>query len=127
MLTDVLTVWKSFVHVYMRTMTMKRLILFLSLLSAVFGHHILCIQNVPSRSHHTLMMGIVKPLLEAGHQWSGEDEVRKRMSGRMMVVRLLCRDISAAASSPLDLRGVFTPCVAFRVQGTPPRHSNSEL
>nr|XP_032528065.1 uncharacterized protein LOC116778232 [Danaus plexippus plexippus] len=60
-------------------------------------------------------------------QWSGEDEVRKRMSGRMMVVRLLCRDISAAASSPLDLRGVFTPCVAFRVQGTPPRHSNSEL
>ncbi|OWR44037.1 UDP-glycosyltransferase UGT41D1 [Danaus plexippus plexippus] len=68
MLTDVLTVWKSFVHVYMRTMTMKRLILFLSLLSAVFGHHILCIQNVPSRSHHTLMMGIVKPLLEAGHQ-----------------------------------------------------------
>ncbi|OWR45176.1 hypothetical protein KGM_207536 [Danaus plexippus plexippus] len=58
-------------------------------------------------------------------QWSGEDEVRKRMSGRMMVVRLLCRDISAAASSPLDLRGVFTPCVAFRVQGTPPRHSNN--
>ncbi|OWR44036.1 UDP-glycosyltransferase UGT41D1 [Danaus plexippus plexippus] len=47
---------------------MKRLILFLSLLSAVFGHHILCIQNVPSRSHHTLMMGIVRPLLEAGHQ-----------------------------------------------------------
>nr|XP_032525875.1 UDP-glucuronosyltransferase 2A1-like [Danaus plexippus plexippus] len=52
----------------MQTYTMKRLILFLSLLSAVFGHHILCIQNVPSRSHHTLMMGIVKPLLEAGHQ-----------------------------------------------------------
>ncbi|XP_023948501.1 uncharacterized protein LOC112053338 [Bicyclus anynana] len=58
-------------------------------------------------------------------QWSGEDEVRKRMSGRVMVVRLLCRDISATPISPLDLRGVFTPCVAFRVQGTPPRHATN--
>ncbi|KAI8420155.1 hypothetical protein MSG28_008726 [Choristoneura fumiferana] len=54
-------------------------------------------------------------------QWSGEDDVRARMSGRMMVVRLLCRDVAAAPASPLDLRGVFTPCVAFRVQGTPPK------
>nr|XP_026492556.1 uncharacterized protein LOC113398161 [Vanessa tameamea]XP_026492564.1 uncharacterized protein LOC113398161 [Vanessa tameamea] len=58
-------------------------------------------------------------------QWSGEDEMRTRMSGRVMVVRLLCRDISATPISPLDLRGVFTPCVAFRVQGTPPRHSSN--
>ncbi|XP_038210965.1 uncharacterized protein LOC119831609 [Zerene cesonia] len=58
-------------------------------------------------------------------QWSGEDEVRARMSGRVMVVRLLCRDVAAAPSSPLDLRGVFTPCVAFRVQGTPPRHATN--
>ncbi|CAG4947027.1 unnamed protein product [Colias eurytheme] len=56
-------------------------------------------------------------------QWSGEDEVRRRMSGRVMVVRLLCRDVATPPSSPLDLRGVFTPCVAFRVQGTPPRHA----
>ncbi|XP_063830910.1 uncharacterized protein LOC135080156 [Ostrinia nubilalis] len=58
-------------------------------------------------------------------QWSGEDDVRTRMSGRVMVVRLLCRDVAAAPASPLDLRGVFTPCVAFRVQGTPPRHSSN--
>ncbi|CAH0401265.1 unnamed protein product [Chilo suppressalis] len=58
-------------------------------------------------------------------QWSGEDDVRTRMSGRVMVVRLLCRDVSAAPTSPLDLRGVFTPCVAFRVQGTPPRQSSN--
>ncbi|CAH0724419.1 unnamed protein product, partial [Brenthis ino] len=58
-------------------------------------------------------------------QWSGEDELRTRMSGRVMVVRLLCRDISATPTSPLDLRGVFTPCVAFRVQGTPPKHGNN--
>lgn len=50
-------------------------------------------------------------------QWSGEDDIRLRMSGRVMVVRLLCRDVSEAPASPLDLRGVFTPCVAFRVQG----------
>ncbi|KPJ20814.1 hypothetical protein RR46_00805 [Papilio xuthus] len=54
-------------------------------------------------------------------QWSGEDELRTRMSGRVLVVRLLCRDVSATPASPLDLRGVFTPCVAFRVQGTPIR------
>ncbi|KAG6452005.1 uncharacterized protein LOC115444741 [Manduca sexta] len=58
-------------------------------------------------------------------QWSGEDDVRARMSGRVMVVRLLCRDVSAPPSSPLDLRGVFTPCVAFRVQGTPPIPSSN--
>ncbi|CAG5049315.1 unnamed protein product [Parnassius apollo] len=54
-------------------------------------------------------------------QWSGEDDMRTRMSGRVMLVRLLCRDVAEPPSSPLDLRGVFTPCVAFRVQGTPPR------
>ncbi|XP_041985033.1 uncharacterized protein LOC121737422 [Aricia agestis] len=58
-------------------------------------------------------------------QWTGEDDVRSRMSGRVMVVRLLCRDVSAMPTSPLDLRGVFTPCVAFRVQGAPPRHINN--
>ncbi|KAJ2948515.1 hypothetical protein O0L34_g7766 [Tuta absoluta] len=58
-------------------------------------------------------------------QWSGEDDVRTRMSGRVMVVRLLCRDVAATPTSPLDLRGVFTPCVAFRVQGTPPKHSSN--
>ncbi|KAG7301444.1 hypothetical protein JYU34_014401 [Plutella xylostella] len=40
------------------------------------------------------------------------------MSGRAVVVRLLCRDVAAAT---LDLRAVFTPCVAFRLQGSPPR------
>ncbi|VVC97985.1 unnamed protein product [Leptidea sinapis] len=58
-------------------------------------------------------------------QWNGEDDVRARMSGRLMVVRLLCRDVSTTPASPLDLRGVFTPCVAFRVQGTPPRHATN--
>ncbi|CAK1551468.1 unnamed protein product [Leptosia nina] len=58
-------------------------------------------------------------------QWSGDDDVRRRMSGRVMVVRLLCRDVSTTPASPLDLRGVFTPCVAFRVQGTPPRHATN--
>ncbi|XP_026320787.1 uncharacterized protein LOC113230894 [Hyposmocoma kahamanoa] len=58
-------------------------------------------------------------------QWSGEDDVRARMSGRVMVVRLLCRDVSATPTLPLDLRGVFTPCVAFRVQGSPPRHTTN--
>ncbi|XP_053614494.1 uncharacterized protein sha [Plodia interpunctella] len=58
-------------------------------------------------------------------QWSGEDDVRARMTGRLMVVRLLCRDVSATPASPLDLRGVFTPCVAFRVQGSPLRHSSN--
>ncbi|CAK1584547.1 unnamed protein product [Parnassius mnemosyne] len=58
-------------------------------------------------------------------QWSGEDDMRTRMSGRVMLVRLLCRDVAEPPSSPLDLRGVFTPCVAFRVQGTPPRSVNN--
>ncbi|XP_028030780.1 uncharacterized protein LOC114243469 [Bombyx mandarina] len=54
-------------------------------------------------------------------QWNGENDVRARMTGRVMLVRLLCRDVAATPNSPLDLRGVFTPCVAFRVQGTPPK------
>ncbi|CAG9574283.1 unnamed protein product [Danaus chrysippus] len=47
---------------------MRRVVLFLWLACCVRAHHILCVQNVPSRSHHTLMMGIARPLLQAGHQ-----------------------------------------------------------
>ncbi|GBP70694.1 hypothetical protein EVAR_56196_1 [Eumeta japonica] len=52
-------------------------------------------------------------------QWAGEEPLRVRMAGRVVLVRLLCRDMSAPPAAPLDLRGVFTPCVAFRVQGSP--------
>ncbi|XP_059060780.1 uncharacterized protein LOC131853764 isoform X2 [Achroia grisella] len=58
-------------------------------------------------------------------QWSGEDDVRGRMTGRVIVVRLLCRDVASPPSSPLDLRGVFTPCVAFKVQGSPPMSASN--
>ncbi|KAM3963341.1 uncharacterized protein ACR2FA_002709 [Aphomia sociella] len=58
-------------------------------------------------------------------QWSGEDDVRARMTGRVIVVRLLCRDVATTPASPLDLRGVFAPCVAFKVQGSPPAQTSN--
>ncbi|XP_041988993.1 UDP-glucosyltransferase 2-like [Aricia agestis] len=43
-------------------------IILLSCLGLVQGYNILCIQGLPSRSHYNLMFGIVKPLLQAGHE-----------------------------------------------------------
>ncbi|XP_041968705.1 UDP-glucosyltransferase 2-like [Aricia agestis] len=47
---------------------MRTFLLLLCTISAAFGYRILAIQNGPSRSHYNLMTGMVKPLLEAGHE-----------------------------------------------------------
>uniref|UniRef100_A0A1B0D048 Uncharacterized protein n=1 Tax=Phlebotomus papatasi TaxID=29031 RepID=A0A1B0D048_PHLPP len=81
-------------------------------------------------------------------QWVGEAELRYRMQGRLILVHLLCRDMtppntafsasngsSSGSSSSggvasvdddlLPNQNIFTPCVAFRVVGTPIRHVNN--
>ncbi|KAK5648580.1 hypothetical protein RI129_003472 [Pyrocoelia pectoralis] len=52
-------------------------------------------------------------------QWTGETELRTRMTGRLILVHLLCRDASMGGQSPTEIESIFTPCVAFRVVGTP--------
>ncbi|KAF5275237.1 hypothetical protein FQR65_LT04271 [Abscondita terminalis] len=51
--------------------------------------------------------------------WTGEAELRNRMTGRLIVVHLLCRDSSINEQRIEQLDSIFTPCVAFRVVGTP--------
>ncbi|GAB0097709.1 uncharacterized protein DMENIID0001_133750 [Sergentomyia squamirostris] len=89
-------------------------------------------------------------------QWVGEADLRYRMQGRLILVHLLCRDmtppdngasfpqapangsnsssISGSSSSGgvasvdddlLPNQNIFTPCVAFRVVGTPIKHVNN--
>ncbi|KAK4884453.1 hypothetical protein RN001_000724 [Aquatica leii] len=52
-------------------------------------------------------------------QWTGETELRQRMTGRLIVVHLLCRDSSKNQEKSDEVESIFTPCVAFRVVGTP--------
>ncbi|XP_061500166.1 uncharacterized protein LOC3290304 [Anopheles gambiae] len=64
-------------------------------------------------------------------QWLGEPELRQRMQGRLVLVHLMCRDMtprllleeSRAALHQDDMQmpnqNIFTPCIAFRVVGTP--------
>ncbi|XP_049292345.1 uncharacterized protein LOC125768558 [Anopheles funestus] len=64
-------------------------------------------------------------------QWLGEPELRQRMQGRLVLVHLMCRDMtprllledSRAALHHDDMQmpnqNIFTPCIAFRVVGTP--------
>lgn len=51
------------------------------------------------------------------------------MEGRLLVVHLLCRDVGAGigGGGPRGLHGVFTPCAAFRVAGSPTRHITSRF
>uniref|UniRef100_A0A1B0GKH4 Putative conserved plasma membrane protein n=1 Tax=Lutzomyia longipalpis TaxID=7200 RepID=A0A1B0GKH4_LUTLO len=81
-------------------------------------------------------------------QWVGEADLRHRMQGRLILVHLLCRDMTpldtalpltngsisgsstsgGVASVDDDLlpnQNIFTPCVAFRVAGTPIKHVNN--
>ena len=46
-------------------------------------------------------------------QWLGEARLRSLMEGRIVLVKLLCKDTANARI------GVFSPCIAFRVAGSP--------
>lgn len=58
-------------------------------------------------------------------QWLGDSTLRMRMSGRLILVHMLCRDISIITTSSAEIQNVFTPCVAFRVVGTPTKFQSN--
>ncbi|XP_029408035.2 uncharacterized protein LOC105230656 [Bactrocera dorsalis] len=63
-------------------------------------------------------------------QWLGEPDLRHKMQGRLIVVHLVCRDmtISLNATSKdhmLPPKNVYSPCVAFRVNGTPVKYTHN--
>ncbi|XP_058066199.1 uncharacterized protein LOC131215820 [Anopheles bellator] len=71
-------------------------------------------------------------------QWLGEPELRQRMQGRLVLVHLMCRDMTPRLPLPKDSRAavphddmqmpnqnIFTPCIAFRVVGTPIKYVNN--
>ncbi|KYN09283.1 hypothetical protein ALC57_18612 [Trachymyrmex cornetzi] len=56
-------------------------------------------------------------------QWIGEAGLRDAAEGRVVTAKLVCRD----ASPKSTFSGVFTPCVAFRVAGSPSKNSIREV
>ncbi|XP_065168364.1 uncharacterized protein [Atheta coriaria] len=58
-------------------------------------------------------------------QWVGEPELRNRMGGRLVLVHLMCREIASSLDPTPDPPTIFTPCVAFRVVGTPMKYLNN--
>ncbi|XP_055620386.1 uncharacterized protein LOC129764862 [Toxorhynchites rutilus septentrionalis] len=68
-------------------------------------------------------------------QWLGEPDLRQRMQGRLILVHLMCRDMTPrlvlkdGRTRPLDdlnpNQNIFTPCIAFRVVGTPIKYVNN--
>ncbi|XP_046603106.1 uncharacterized protein LOC124296796 [Neodiprion virginianus] len=56
-------------------------------------------------------------------QWVGEAELRDATEGRVVRVHLVCRDVDREKRAP----DVFTPCVAFRVAGSPAKNSIREV
>ena len=46
-------------------------------------------------------------------QWLGDPRLRSLLEGRIVLIKLLCKDTSNAGI------GVFSPCIAFRVAGSP--------
>ncbi|KAG5875336.1 hypothetical protein JTB14_027195 [Gonioctena quinquepunctata] len=56
-------------------------------------------------------------------QWAGETELRNRLSGRLVMVNIMCRELSTTESTEIPrIQMIFSPCVAFRVVGTPTIH-----
>ncbi|XP_060516715.1 uncharacterized protein LOC132696102 isoform X2 [Cylas formicarius] len=59
-------------------------------------------------------------------QWVGEPELRSKMSGRMVLVQLMCKELAdPTASVTTSYKDIFEPCVAFRVVGTPFRSQSN--
>lgn len=57
-------------------------------------------------------------------QWVGETELRNRMGGRLVLVNLLCREVNS--DDYVEGPTVFSPCVSFRVVGTPSKYLYSK-
>ncbi|XP_023032086.2 uncharacterized protein LOC6643380 [Drosophila willistoni] len=64
-------------------------------------------------------------------QWLGEAELRQKMQGRLIVVHLVCRDMTINLNATkkaligdqlMSPRNVHSPCVAFRVNGSPVKY-----
>ncbi|XP_037941203.1 uncharacterized protein LOC119674150 [Teleopsis dalmanni] len=68
-------------------------------------------------------------------QWLGEADLRHKMQGRLIVVHLVCRDMTIALNGTIKKeylkppKNIFSPCVAFRVNGSPVKyfHNVSEV
>ncbi|XP_033234238.1 uncharacterized protein sha [Drosophila pseudoobscura] len=67
-------------------------------------------------------------------QWLGEPELRQKMQGRLIVVHLVCRDMTLALNATtshgkgeplMPPRNVHSPCVAFRVNGSPVKYAHN--
>lgn len=56
-------------------------------------------------------------------KWLGEARLRDAAEGRVVTAKLVCRDTSPKSKHP----GVFTPCVAFRVAGSPSKSTVREV
>ncbi|XP_019881565.2 uncharacterized protein LOC109609353 [Aethina tumida] len=58
-------------------------------------------------------------------QWIGEPDLRNKMSGRLVLVYLMCRDLGNNDELTSPVQTLFSPCVSFRVVGTPTKHLNN--
>ncbi|XP_064547956.1 uncharacterized protein sha [Drosophila montana] len=63
-------------------------------------------------------------------QWLGETELRQKMQGRLIVVHLVCRDMTVALNASqkdhlMPPKNVHSPCVAFRVNGSPVKYTHN--
>ncbi|XP_044249289.1 uncharacterized protein sha [Drosophila takahashii] len=65
--------------------------------------------------------------------WLGEADLRQKMQGRLIVVHLVCRDMTVAMNASSHIKGeplmpprnVHSPCVAFRVNGSPVKYAHN--
>ncbi|XP_053973717.1 uncharacterized protein LOC128873840 [Hylaeus volcanicus] len=55
--------------------------------------------------------------------WIGEAGLKEAAEGRVVTAKLVCRDASSKSKLPI----VFTPCVAFRVAGSPSKSNVREV
>ncbi|XP_054089877.1 uncharacterized protein LOC105221417 [Zeugodacus cucurbitae] len=63
-------------------------------------------------------------------QWLGEPDLRHKMQGRLIVVHLVCRDMTISLNTTskehiVPPKNVYSPCVAFRVNGTPVKYTHN--
>ncbi|KAJ8944956.1 hypothetical protein NQ318_013104 [Aromia moschata] len=59
-------------------------------------------------------------------QWVGDPDLRTKMGGRLVLVYLMCRDLATIDPAEIPSKStLFSPCVAFRVVGTPTKYLNN--
>nr|CAH7725352.1 unnamed protein product [Callosobruchus chinensis] len=58
-------------------------------------------------------------------QWYGNSDLRTKLFGRLVIIHLMCREVSSKQQDPKP--AISSPCIAFRIDGSPYKYISTSV